>query len=72
MSIRFHTVATRLIQILDKAEVERTTAILITLKLGNCRLSGIGGIKTNNASASGPTTGFVLYFGLLNFANCRE
>lgn len=72
MGVCFHALATRLIKVLDKAQVERTTAVLVTLELGNRSFCSFCSIETDDTCASRPTTRFILYFSLFHLANCGE
>ncbi|KAF7549799.1 hypothetical protein G7046_g8232 [Stylonectria norvegica] len=70
--IRVHGFASSLVQVLDKTEVERAAAVLVTLKLGNRGLGSISSVESDHASASRATTGFVLDLGLFHLADGGE
>ncbi|KAJ2972028.1 hypothetical protein NUW58_g9269 [Xylaria curta] len=57
---------------LGKASAERSTSVLIALKLGNRRLGGLLAIKADNTGSSGTSTRLILNLGLVNFANGSE
>lgn len=71
-AVRLHVVSPALVEVLDKAEVERATSVLIPLELGNGGLGSLGTVEANHAGASRSTTGLILDLGLLNLANSRE
>lgn len=58
--------------VLDEAQAERTSTILVTRELGDGCLGVFDGIEANNTSAAGATIGFVLDFSLLDLANGGE
>lgn len=72
MSVGFHAVASGLVQVFDEAQVERSTTILVALELGDCRLSGVGRVKTNHAAASRSAARLILDLGLFHLANRRK
>lgn len=71
MRVRVHGVAA-LVQVLDEAQVERTSSILVALELVDCRVGRLNRVKPNHARALGATTRLVLDLGLFNLAYCRE
>lgn len=58
--------------VLDEAETERPSTILVVLELGDGRLGSVGRVESDNAGTAGSTTRLVLDFGLLNLAYGRE
>lgn len=52
MRIRFHRVRSALVDVFDKAQVQRPATILVALELGDRGLGGFGAIKTNHSAAS--------------------
>lgn len=72
MGIRRHVVGTALVEVLDKAEVQGTTTVLVSLELGDGRLSSLRTIEANHAGSSRPATGLVLNLSLLNLADGGE
>lgn len=72
MGVSLHGLATRLVQILDEAEVEGPAAILVSLKLGDRRIGRFGRIKFDDSGTARPTTRLVLYFSLLDFPDSSK
>ena len=72
VGVSVHDIVSTLIQVLDKAQVERTATVLVTLELGDGRLSGVGTVEANHTSASGTATGLVLNLSLLNLSDGCE
>lgn len=73
MSVCIHVVTTTLLQVLDKAQVKRTAAILVALELGDSGLCGIRRVETDHSAPPGSSAGFVLDFRLLYLANgCKQ
>lgn len=73
MSISFHPVAPDVVDVFDKAQIERTAAVLIALEFSNGGFSSIGAIKPNDTTTLGPTAWLVLNFGLFHFPNgCKK
>lgn len=70
--IRVHAISCARSHVFDKTKTERSSAILVTLELGDRSLRGVVAIEANYTSASRPSTGLILDFGLLNFADGRE
>ena len=54
--------------VLDEAEAEGPSAILVVLELGDGRLGSVGRVESDNAGTAGSTARLVLDFGLLNLA----
>jgi len=69
MDIRIHTVASTRGDVLDEAKAKGAASVLVTLELGDRCLGGLGGVETHNSGAARATTGLVLDFGLLDFAD---
>lgn len=69
--IGIHHVASRR-DILDEAETERTTTVLVALELGDCGFCGVRGVKSDNTSAAGSSAGLVLYLCLFDLSNGRK
>lgn len=73
MGVSLHDgVSTLLVEILDEAQVQGTTSVLISLELRNGRLGGLSRIETNNASATRATTRLILDLGLFDLTDSRE
>lgn len=73
MSICVHAFSGRLlVQILDKAEVQRSTTILVPLEFRDCRLCSFAFVESDDARASRSAARLVLDLSLLNFANSCE
>lgn len=64
--------ATRLVEILHKAKVERATTILVALKFGDRRVRIVHRIETDNTGAARTPTWFVLNLCLVDLANRGE
>lgn len=60
------------LKVLDVAEPELTATVLVSLELGYGSVSCLGGIKSDDTSASGATAWFVLDLGLLDFTDRPE
>lgn len=58
--------------ILDEAETEGTTTVLVPLEFRDCRFRCVGAVESNNARAAGSAARLVLDLGLLNLADGRE
>lgn len=58
--------------VLDEAEAEGPSAILVVLELGDGRFGSVGRVESDNAGTAGSTTRLILDFGLLNLAYGRE
>lgn len=69
MRFRFHRVPASLVQVLDEAQVEGTTTILVALELGDSCLGSLGSVESNNTRASRPAARLILNLSLLNLAN---
>lgn len=72
VGIGVHAVACSLVDVFDKAEVEGSAAILISLEFGDGRLRCLGRVEPHYASASRSPTGLVLNLSLLDLADGRE
>lgn len=72
MRVRVHDIVTALVQVLDEAEVQGTTTILVALELGDGCLGRLGRVEADNTSAAGTATGLILDFGLLHLADGGE
>lgn len=72
MGIGIHAVATTGRDILDVAQAERATAILIALELRNGGLRSVGIVEANHTAAARPAARLVLDFGLFDFADGGE
>lgn len=73
MGIRVHGVqARRVVEVLDEAEVQWSSAVLVALELGNRRLGCLGTIEADYAAAARAPAGLVLDLGLLHPANGGE
>jgi hypothetical protein len=72
VAIRIHAVTARRIQVLDEAETQRPTAILIALELGNGGLGGLGAVEADNSATARSSARLVLDLGLLDFADSSE
>lgn len=58
--------------VLDEAQAERTTAVLVSRELGDGRLRVVGVVETNDAGATRASIWLVLNLGLLNLADRGE
>lgn len=72
MRIGVHAVPGLLVQVLDKAEVEWPSAVLVTLEFSDRSLRGFGRIESDYSASSRSSAGLILYLGLLHFANGSE
>lgn len=72
MRFRFHGISAALVQVLDEAEVQGTTTILITLELGDGGFGGFGSVESNDTRTTRPAARLVLDLSLLNLADCGE
>lgn len=77
MGISLHTLRTRLlglllVEVLDKAQVERAAAILVTLELGDGSLGVVFSVKSDDARASGAAARLILDLSLFHLANSSE
>lgn len=59
-------------KVLDVAEAERTSTVLVTLKFCNGSLGSISVIKPDNTAAARPTAWLILDLSLFNLANGGE
>jgi len=71
MRVRVHVVTTR-VDVLDKAEAKRPSAVLIALKLGNSSFGCVGIVKADDSATTRSTARLVLDLGLLDLANRGE
>lgn len=71
-TVRLHAVTAARGEVLDEAETERSSSILVTLELGDGRLGRGRAVEAYDASASGSAAGLILYLGLLDLANRGE
>ena len=76
MRLSFHRVAgataSALVQILDKAEVQGTAAVLVRLELGDGRVRRVRIVESNNTGALGSSTWLVLDLSLFHLSNGSE
>jgi len=72
MDIGIHRVARARCDVLDKAEAQGTSTILVALELGDCSLRSIGRVESDNASAARSTTRLILDLSLLDLADSGE
>lgn len=72
VGIGIHAVSGSRRDILDVAQAERPTAVLITLKLGDGGLGRVGTVEADHTAAARPTARLVLDLGLLNLTNGGE
>lgn len=70
--VGLHSVTTAGLNVPDVAEPQLTPAVLVALKLGDGSVGSIGGIETDDTSASGAAARFVLNFRLLNISYGAE
>lgn len=67
--VGLHSVTTAGLDVSDVAEPQLATAVLVALKLGNGSIGSVGGIETDDTSASGAATRFILNLRLLYISN---
>lgn len=73
MGVGVHAVAASTgVKVLDEAQAEGTSAVLVTLELLNRSVGGIGTVETNDARAAGATARLILNLSLLYLTNSRE
>jgi hypothetical protein len=60
------------LKVLDVAEPQLTTTILVSLELGNGSIGRLGSIESDHTGASRAAARFVLDLGLFNFADGPE
>jgi hypothetical protein len=72
VGIGIHAVTGARRDILDVAQAERATAVLITLEFGDGGLGRVGTVEANHTTAARPTAWLVLDLGLLNLTNGGE
>ena len=72
MRIGVHCIAGTGCDVLDEAEAQGTSAVLVALELGDGGIGGLSAVKANDTGATGPAAGFVLNLCLLHFADGRE
>lgn len=70
--VGLHGITTAGLDVPDVAEPQLTPAVLVALKLGNGSVGGVGGIKTDDTSASRAAARFVLDLRLLNISDGAE
>lgn len=70
--IGLHGVTTARLDVPDVAETQLPPAVLVALELGDGGVGGFGSIESDDASASGAATWFVLDFRLLDISNGAE
>lgn len=70
--VGIHHVASAWSGVLDEAEAERPTAVLIPLEFGDGCFGGVCGVEANHAGAAGSAARFVLDLGLLHLSDGRE
>lgn len=68
MRIRVHAVAARL-NVLDKAESEGPTSVLVALELGDGGLGRVGIVEADHTATTRSTAGLVLDLGLFDLAD---
>lgn len=73
MGIGVHGVdAGGVVDVLDEAEVQWPSAVLVALELGDCSLVRLGAVEANYAAAARAAAGLVLNLGLLHPADCGK
>ena len=72
MGVGIHAVTAAGRDILDVAQAEGTTAVLVTLELGNRGLGSVGAVEADYTATAGPTARLVLDLGLLDLADGGE
>lgn len=70
--VSIHSVASARCLILNEAETERTTSVLVTGELLNGGIGVLGGVETYNTSAARSAIRFILNLGLLHLADSGE
>ena len=59
-------------EVFDEAEAERASAVLISVKLRDGRLSRFSAIKADDSGSARASARLILYLGLLNLSNRPE
>ncbi len=73
VGIRVHAViAASGLKVPHEAQTQRTTAVLVTLELGDGSVRGVGTVEPNDTGAARASTRLVLDLGLLNLADGGE
>lgn len=72
MGVGLHIVATTRREVLDVAQAERTTTVLVALEFRNSSLGSVGVVESDHTSSARPAARFVLNLGLLDLANSLE
>lgn len=72
VGIRIHRLSASLVQVLDEAQVEGTTAVLVPLEFGDGCVGRVGTVEADDAAAARATAWLVLYLSLLNLADSSE
>lgn len=72
VGVRVHRFSASLIEILDEAEVERATAVLVALELGDRCVGGVGTVEADDTAAARAAARLVLNLSLFNLADSSE
>ena len=73
MRVGVHAVAASTgVEVLDEAQTQRTSAVLVTLEFLDRSVGGVGTVEANDARATRATAGLILNLGLLYLTNSRE
>lgn len=72
MSLSLHVVCPALVGVFDVAQVQRTSTILVALKLSDTGFGRVGSVEADDTSASRSTARLVLNLRLLDLSNRRE
>lgn len=72
MGISIHSICSARCKILDEAQAERATAVLVALELANSCVGSLGVVESDDSGTTGPATWLVLDLGLLDLADSRE
>jgi hypothetical protein len=70
--VSVHGVAATWGLVLDEAQSERTTSILITGEFFDCGVGILGRVETNNTSSTRSSVRLILNFGLLDLSDSGE
>lgn len=70
--IGVHGITATGLQVSDVAQSQLPTTVLVALELGDGRISRLGSVEADDASASGAATWLVLDFRLLDVSNGAE
>ena len=72
MGIGVHTLTSTRGEVLDEAQTERASTILVALEFLDRGVGGVRVIEANDARAAGTTAGLILNLSLLYLTNSRE